>query len=180
MFQSFGDQLLRGRQLSSGEQRRPRLWRKYTFMTRLNFSTFTEKLPRRSFCDFKVILNNFSIWQLQRKIKRRRNVPQTASSLKIKLRKIIKLIFLIFPKCCDVNLMFSAAVTSPESVGACVCAAVAAVAVCVTSAVPVSVSTRYLHNIYTISTQYLHSRYPVWAMVPPISGWDEDMCGQNS
>ena len=89
VFQSFGDQLLRGRQLSSGEQRRPRLWRKYTFMTRLNFSTFTEKLPRRSFCDFKVILNNFSIWQLQRKIKRRRNVPQTASSFKIELRKMI-------------------------------------------------------------------------------------------
>ena len=54
---------------------------------------------------------------------------------------------------CDVNLMFSAAVTSPESVGACVCAAVAAVAVCVTSAVPVSVSKQYLHIIYTISTQ---------------------------
>ena len=57
--------------------------------------------------------------------------------------------------------MFSAAVTSPESVGACVCAAVAAVAVCVTSAVPVSVSTRYLpistrylHNIYTVDIQY--------------------------
>ena len=50
--------------------------------------------------------------------------------------------------------MFRAAVTSPESVGACVCAAVAAVAVCVTSAVPVSVSTRYLHNIYTVDIQY--------------------------
>ena len=36
-----------------------------------------------------------------------------------------------------------------------------AVAVCVTSAVPVSVSTQYLHNIYTISTQYLHSIYTV-------------------
>ena len=57
--------------------------------------------------------------------------------------------------------MFSAVVTSPESVGACVCAAVAAVAVCVTSAVPVSVSKQYLHNIYTISTQYLQSIYTV-------------------
>ena len=50
--------------------------------------------------------------------------------------------------------MFRAAVTSPESVGACVCAAVAAVAVCVTSAVPVSVSKQYLHNIYTVDIQY--------------------------
>ena len=57
--------------------------------------------------------------------------------------------------------MFRAAVTSPESVGACVCAAVAAVAVCVTSAVPVSVSTQYLHSIYTISTRYLHNIYTV-------------------
>ena len=54
--------------------------------------------------------------------------------------------------------MFRAAVTSPESVGACVCAAVAGRgSVCDVSSASLSIytiSTQYLHNIYTVDIQY--------------------------
>ena len=125
----------------------------------LSWHAWTFQLLQKNFReDHFATLKSFWIIFRFRKIKWRRNVPQTANSFKIILRKVIYIYyFLCFPKCCDANLMFRAAVTSPESVGACVCAAVAGRgSVCDVSSASLSIytiSTQYLHSIYTVSTQ---------------------------